>query len=81
MGEYFGFARGQDYAASGNLGILNQMRRRGFTRTLQVSAGDPGNVTLFGQPAGAGSVGIPLVTMLARGLFHKTILESGTQKN
>jgi para-nitrobenzyl esterase len=39
--------------------------------------GDPGNVTLFGESAGGGSVLTMLTTPLARGLFHKAIIESG----
>lgn len=38
------------------------------------------NVTVFGQSAGACSAGILMVTPLARGLFHRAILESGTPK-
>jgi para-nitrobenzyl esterase len=39
--------------------------------------GDPGNVTLFGESAGGGSVLTMMTTPLARGLFHKAIVESG----
>ena len=39
--------------------------------------GDPGNVTVFGESAGAMSVGALLAAPAARGLFHKAILQSG----
>jgi para-nitrobenzyl esterase len=39
--------------------------------------GDPGNVTIFGESAGAASVGTLLAMPAARGLFHKAILQSG----
>ncbi|MCX7616991.1 carboxylesterase/lipase family protein [Tepidiforma sp.] len=40
--------------------------------------GDPRNVTIFGESAGAASVGTLLAMPAARGLFHKAILQSGT---
>lgn len=40
--------------------------------------GDPGNVTIFGESAGAASVGTLLAMPAARRLFHKAILQSGT---
>lgn len=39
--------------------------------------GDPSNVTIFGESAGAASVGTLLAMPGARGLFHKAILQSG----
>ncbi|HEX4293849.1 MAG TPA: carboxylesterase/lipase family protein [Rhizomicrobium sp.] len=39
--------------------------------------GDAGNVTIFGESAGAMSVGAMLAAPGARGLFHKAILQSG----
>ncbi len=39
--------------------------------------GDPGNVTIFGESAGAMSVGALLGAPAAAGLFHKAILQSG----
>jgi para-nitrobenzyl esterase len=40
--------------------------------------GDPANVTLFGESAGAWSVCYQLTAPGARGLFHKAILQSGS---
>ncbi len=39
--------------------------------------GDPANVTLFGESAGARSVLSLLASPLAAGLFHKAIVQSG----
>jgi para-nitrobenzyl esterase len=72
---------GPEYAESGNLGILDQIAALQWVQAnVAASGGDRNNVTLFGQSAGAGSAGILVVTPLARGLFHKAILESGTPK-
>lgn len=43
--------------------------------------GDPGNVTIFGESAGAMSVGALLGVPEAAGLFHKAILQSGAASN
>ena len=44
---------------------------------VAVFGGDPGNVTIFGESAGGGSVNTLVVSPLARGLFHKAIVQSG----
>jgi para-nitrobenzyl esterase len=40
--------------------------------------GDPANVTIFGQSAGAVDVNVLMTSPLAKGLFHRVIAESGT---
>lgn len=72
---------GQDFAQSGNAGLLDEISAlRWVKENIAAFGGDPNNVTLFGQSAGAGSVGILMVMPAARGLFHKAIMESGTPK-
>jgi para-nitrobenzyl esterase len=72
---------GQDFAQSGNVGLLDQIAALKWVReNIAAFGGDPNNVTLFGQSAGAGSVGMLMVIPAARGLFHKAIMESGTPK-
>lgn len=72
---------GPEYAESGNLGILDQIAALKWVKNnAAVFGGDPGNVTVFGQSAGAGSAGILMTIPAASGLFQKAILESGTPK-
>src|SRR5207247_3722487 len=40
--------------------------------------GDPGNVTIFGQSGGAGKVSTLMAMPAARGLFHRAIIQSGS---
>ena len=64
--------------SSGNYGILDQMEAlRWLQRHIHQFGGDPGNVTLFGESAGAGDIAYLLVSPLARGLFHRAISQSG----
>jgi len=69
---------GSDYEGSGNLGILDQVAALEWVRdSIEAFGGDAGNVTIFGESAGAGSVGTLLGLPEARGLFHGAIAESG----
>lgn len=72
---------GEDFAQSGNLGLLDQIAALKWVKeNIAAFSGDPNNMTLFGQSAGAVSVGMLMVMPSARGLFHKAIMESGTPK-
>jgi para-nitrobenzyl esterase len=46
-------------------------------RNIAAFGGNPGNVTIFGESAGGGSVLTMMASPLAQGLFHKAIVESG----
>ncbi len=62
---------------TGNFGYLDQVAAlKWVQRNIAPFGGDPGNVTLFGESAGGGSVLTHLVSPLSRGLFAKAILQS-----
>ncbi|MDQ1534617.1 MAG: para-nitrobenzyl esterase [Actinomycetota bacterium] len=66
------------FAGSGNAGILDQVAALGWVRDcISAFGGDPGRVTVFGESAGAASVGTLLGTPGARGLFTGAIAQSG----
>jgi para-nitrobenzyl esterase len=61
----------------GNYGLLDQQFALQWVKANIASfGGDPDNVTLGGQSAGGTSTGTHLVSPLAKGLFHKAIIES-----
>ncbi len=67
-----------EYNASGNYGILDQIAALVWIRdNIKAFGGDPGNVTIAGQSAGAISVNALAASPLASGLFHKMIAQSG----
>ena len=70
---------GKSFARSGNLGILDQVEAlRWVKRNIAAFGGDPGNVTIFGHSAGAGSISILASIDEAQGLFHRAIMQSGS---
>ncbi|MBR0756395.1 carboxylesterase family protein [Bradyrhizobium jicamae] len=77
----FGFLAHPDLdaeAPSGNYGLRDQLAAlRWVKANIAAFGGDPDNVTLFGESAGAMAVGILMASPLAHGLFHKAIGQSG----
>lgn len=65
--------------ASGNYALLDQIAALKWVKAnIARFGGDPNNVTIFGQSAGAQDIGLLMLSPLARDLFHKAIAESGT---
>jgi para-nitrobenzyl esterase len=70
---------GDEFAGSGNVGILDQVLALEWTRdNIAAFGGDPDRVTIFGESAGGMSVGTLLGAPCAQGLFAQAIVQSGS---
>lgn len=71
---------GEKYARSINVGMLDIVAALQWVRdNVGRFGGDPGNVTVFGQSGGGAKVNTLLAMPAAKGLFHKAIVQSGSQ--
>ena len=77
---YLGRIGGEKYADSGNAGMLDIVLALQWVReNIARFGGDPGNVTIFGESGGGAKVSTLMAMPSAKSLFHKAIVESGSQ--
>ncbi|MHB8596990.1 MAG: carboxylesterase/lipase family protein [Ktedonobacteraceae bacterium] len=75
---YLGDIAGEEYASSGNVGMLDLVMALKWVRdNIAAFGGDPGNVTIFGESGGGAKVSTLLAMPAAEGLFHRAIVQSG----
>ena len=66
-----------EHDVSGNYGTLDQIAALKWVQeNVRCFGGDPDDVTIFGESAGGESVAHMMTSPLARGLFHKAIMQS-----
>jgi para-nitrobenzyl esterase len=69
---------GEKYASSANVGMLDLVAVLAWVRdNIATFGGDPGRVTIFGQSGGGGKVLALMAMPIAKGLFHRAIVQSG----
>jgi para-nitrobenzyl esterase len=73
-----GLTKESPHHASGNYGLADQiMALRWVQDNIAKFGGDPKNVTIFGESAGAGDVNALIASPLTKGLFVRVIAQSG----
>jgi para-nitrobenzyl esterase len=71
---------GEKYARSVNVGMQDMVAALQWVRdNAGRFGGDPANVTIFGQSGGGAKVSVLMAMPSAKGLFHKAIVQSGSQ--
>lgn len=73
-----GFLSVDGTEVTGNMGLKDQnLALKWVQRNISAFGGDPNNVTIFGESAGAASVHAHVLSAASKGLFHKAIMQSG----
>jgi para-nitrobenzyl esterase len=68
---------GEEYAGSGNAGMLDIVLALEWVRdNIENFGGDAGRVTIFGESGGARKVSLMMGMPSAKGLFHRAIIQS-----
>lgn len=71
-------AKESSHNASGNYGMMDAIAMLQWVKkNISAFGGDPSNVTIAGESAGANMVGALVGSPQAKGLFHRAIAESG----
>lgn len=77
-----GLAKESDEDSSGNYGTLDLIESlRWVKKSISAFGGDPENVTIFGESGGGSKVLSCMASPLAKGLFHRAIIESGSRSS
>ncbi|MFY1688248.1 carboxylesterase/lipase family protein [Plantactinospora sp. WMMB782] len=75
----FGFLGLPEFGGKGNFGFADQVAALRWVRTNAAAfGGDPRNVTVFGESAGAMSICSHLTSPDAEGLFDRAVIQSGS---
>lgn len=74
-----GLTSESQHKSSGNYGLMDQIAALQWVKkNIANFGGDPDNITVFGQSAGAQDTSVLMVSPLAKNLFQHAILESGS---
>ncbi|XP_044189979.1 bile salt-activated lipase-like [Thunnus albacares] len=74
-----GFLSTGDDRLPGNYGLWDQHAAISWVRrNIQAFGGNPDNITIFGQSAGAASVSFQMLSPHSKGLFRRAITQGGT---
>ncbi|KAF8385632.1 hypothetical protein PRIPAC_74774 [Pristionchus pacificus] len=74
-----GFVSTGDSSLPGNIGLWDMLLALKWTKTnAQVFGGDPDNILVMGNGAGAAAASILALSPKAEGLFHRVLLMSGS---
>lgn len=76
---FFGFLNAETETASGNMGLYDQAAALKWVKeNIKNFGGNPEEITVFGESAGALSIGMLAVSPVTRNLFKRAILQSGS---
>src|SRR5262245_44734496 len=77
---YLARVGGAEYAASGNVGLLDLVQALTWVRDHAAEfGGDPNCVTVFGQSGGGAKIATLMAMPASRGLFHRAATMSGAR--